>query len=98
MNAIQVLFGWPGIVAFVCLATVAAWLCFPRLMLVAFALSLPNAYYLFGGNNWVHWMALYIPLSLFVSAVWLRRGQVLWPRMLLVPVYAFYIWLANSIG
>jgi hypothetical protein len=88
------IFGWPAIVAFLVLATAAVWWRSQRLMLLALVFSLAPSLYMLGGNGWARWMALYVPLTLCLLTVLLKRAQarIFWPKLLLTPIYAFYSW------
>lgn len=94
---VQILIGWPTILAFVTLATIAAWRPNHILMVVALIFSLPSSLYLFGGNGWAPVLALYIPLSLIFSAVLLKNGQYLLPRIMLLPIYGVFAYLGYAV-
>ncbi len=93
----QLFFGLPGIVIFILSATLAAWLTNYALMVFALAWSLPSAFYLFMGNGWIQLAALYVPLSLALSIYLLKREKPLIPRLLLLPIYALYLFLGYSV-
>ena len=99
MELLLLLMGWPGILAFLTLATLAVALGRPRLADAALLLSLPSAFYAFAGESWVQAMGLYIPVSLALAG-WLlsrNRHRRLIPALLLIPLYLFYIYLGMAV-
>lgn len=94
---VQLLFGWPAIVGFLAVATVAAWRPSKDLMVAALFWSVPNFFYLFGGNGWIRLVALYLPLSLGLSIFLLEKKLTVLPKLLLCPLYGFYAWLAYAV-
>lgn len=94
---IQFIFGWPGIIIYNVLATIGAWKPDHRLTRAALIVALPSMLYLLGGNGWVQLMSLYILTSLLVSGHLIKRKQLLAPKLLLLPVYGFYLWLAIEV-
>lgn len=94
---LPLLFGWPGIMIFILFATFAAWTSNIQFMVAALIFCLPNSFYLFGGNGWIQLAALYIPLSLGLSIYFIKIGKSLVPKILLGPVYGFYIYFGYSV-
>ncbi len=91
------LFGWPGILLFMMLATIAAWKPSPMLMTGALILSLAPSLYLFGGNGWVQGFAFYTPLSLAMSIMLIKNKRYWPPRYMLIPVYVLYAWFGYTV-
>jgi len=93
----QIFFGLPGILIFIGTATLAAWL--PNYGLMAFALawSLPSAFYFFTGNGWIQFAALYVPLSLSLSIYLLKHKKLVLAKLLLLPIYALYLFIGYSV-
>lgn len=94
---VQFIFGWPAILLFMSIATLAAWRNSYVLMALALAVSLPSTLYLFGGNGWIQLVAFYIPISLGVSVVLIRKRIRLAPKLLLLPIYGFYAYLGYAV-
>src|SRR5690606_16988271 len=94
----ELLFGWPAILIFMALATYGTWGVRVAPIVIAFFFALGPSYYLFGANNWIPVVALYIPLSLLVSIFLVRHRKPNIPRALLVPIYCFYIWLGYFVA
>lgn len=94
---VQVLFGWPGILTFIVLATIAAWAPNKMLMVVALAWSLPSVFYLLLGNGWTRILALYIPISLGISIYFIMNKKQFYPKLLLFPIYVFYACLGYTV-
>ena len=90
-------FFWTAIILFITMATVAAWKGGHILMTTALVLSLPSSLYLFGGNGWIQFVALYIPMSLGVSIILVKKKDRLTPKLLLLPTYAFYAYLGYAV-
>ena len=93
----QLFFGWPAIVLFLVLATLAAWLPDEKIMLAALFLSLGPSLYIFGGTGWIQLLGIYIPLSLGVSILLIKYKKYLLPKVLLIPMYIFYILLGYAV-
>jgi hypothetical protein len=94
---IQLLMGWPAIIGFTLLASYGAWKGKAVPLAIASIWSLPNSIYLLMANNWVQLAGIYIPLSLVISAVVVQSGKA-WPaRIVLLPVYGFYLWLGRVV-
>jgi hypothetical protein len=94
---VQLFFGWPAIGIFLTLATLGAWLPNNKAAAGSIVFALGPSLYLFGGNNWVQLVGIYIPISLVLSIVLIRYGNNLLPKLLLVPMYCFYVWLAYAV-
>ncbi len=94
---IQIIFGWPVIVLFMLLATYAAWARKRTPMIIACLLSVLPSLYLIGGDGWIQLLAVYIPVSLSFSIFLMSKKMYLAPRILLIPAYGFYGWLATAV-
>jgi hypothetical protein len=92
----QLFMGWPAIFIFMALATFGTWCVRVWPIALALVFALGPSLYIVGMNNLV--IGLYIPLSLVISLVlvWYRKPVV--PRVLLVPVYCFYIALGYFVA
>lgn len=94
---IQLLMGWLAIIGFNLLTSYGAWNGKAVPLAIASIWSLPNSIYLLMNNGWVQLAGTYIPLSLVISAVVVQLGKP-WPaRILLLPVYGFYLWLGRAV-
>jgi hypothetical protein len=94
---ILLLMGWPAIIGFVLLASYGAWQNKAIPLAIASIWSLPNSIYLLTGNNWVQFAGIFIPVSLVISAVAVQLEKA-WPaRVLLLPIYGFYLWLGRVV-
>lgn len=94
----QLFFGWPAIFIFMALATIGALRVRVGPIAIAFVFALGPSLYLFGANSWVRVIGLYIPLSLVISIALIRYRKPVVPRILLVPIYCFYIWLGYVVA
>lgn len=94
---LQFIFGWPGIILFVAIATGASWKKSYKLMSTALVLSLPSSLYLFGGNGWIQLVALYIPISIGASVILIKNNISTIPKLLLLPIYVFYAYLGYAV-
>ena len=94
---LQLLFGWPGILLFLILATMAVWNTNQKMMMIALIFSIGPALYLLTGNGWVQLVGVYIPLSLGGSALLIKSQRLLIAKLLLLPLYGFYTWFAYMI-
>jgi len=95
---LQLFFGWPAILLFIGLATVAAWISNQQMMIAAFVFSLGPSFYVVGWNSWIQLVGLYIPLSLVASIALIKYRKNLIPKLLLVPIYVFYSWLGYVVA
>jgi hypothetical protein len=93
----QIFFGLPGILIFIGSATLAVWLPNYGLMVFALAWSLPSAFYLVTGSGWIQFAALYVPISLGLSIRYIKHEKLLIPRLLLLPIYALYLFFGYSV-
>jgi hypothetical protein len=94
---IQILMGWLAIIGFTLLASYGAWSRKAVPLAIASIWSLPNSIYLLMSNGWGQLAGIYIPLSLVISAVVVQLENP-WPaRILLLPVYGFYLWLGRVV-
>jgi|GEM_PF-1077658 len=89
----QIIFGWPAIGLFLALAAIAVWRRKTALMVAAFIVALPGAWYLWGTSGWTKWMAFYLLISLGASAYFLYKRNDLIPKLLLLSLVVFYAWL-----
>lgn len=94
---VQFIFGWPGILLFLGLASIAAWRANHKVMIAALFFSVGPSLYIIGGNGLVQLFGLYIPLSLGVSIPLIKHRQCLVPKILLIPMYSFYVWLGYAV-
>lgn len=94
---VQFIFGWPGIILFLVIATVAAWKKSYKLMTLALVLSLPSSLYLFGGNGWIQLLAFYVPISTGASIILIKNHINIVPKVLLLPIYVFYSYLGFAV-
>lgn len=90
-----IIFGWPGILVFLAITTIAIGRSDYKLLIAALILSLPSCLYLAGANNRFTLAAAYIPISLGISAYLMRKKinnkvNNLVPNLLILPVYLFY--------
>ena len=94
----SLLFGWPAILAFTALATIGAWHVRVKELTIALFFALGPSLYLIGANNWVQFMGLYIPLSIGISIALVRKKKPVIARVLLVPIYCFYVWFGFMVA
>lgn len=94
----QLIFGWPSIIIFIVVATIGVSLNSKKLVSIALVLSLGPSLYLIGASNWVQLVGLYIPLSLVISIVLIGHNRFLIPKVLMGPIYCFYIWFGYVIA
>ena len=90
-------FGWPAIAIFLILATAGAWLSNRKAMLGGLAFSIGPSLYLVGYPSWVRLVGVLVPIFLCVAYILVREKKLLFARIVLVPIYCFYVWLANLV-
>ena len=90
-------FGWPAIAIFLILVTAGAWLSNQKVMLVGLVFSIGPSLYLIGYPSWVRLVGVLIPVCLYMAYILIRAKKVLLARILIVPIYCFYAWLANLV-
>ena len=91
-------FGWPAILIFIALATIGAWRVRVKELTIALFFALGPSLYLIGAANWVQFMGLYILFSIGISIALVRKNKPVIARVLLTPIYCFYIWFGYMVA
>jgi len=97
MGLMQIMFGWPGIAAFLLVASIGVMYRCHQALIVAAVISVPNCFYLFGANNWIRIAAVFIPLSLIFSSYAIQRDWHLVSKIVLSPIVMFYSYLVCAV-
>ncbi len=98
MRMIAVLFfGWPAIATFLAFVAVGAWHSNQKAMLIGLAFSICPSLYLIGYPGWVRLVGVLTPVFLFIAYRLVREKKTVLARALVVPIYCFYVWLANLV-
>ena len=90
---IQIIFGWPAIIASILLSVVGVWLQKPVLLVVGGIVCLPFTYYLSGFRT----PAVILPLFQFGSAYAVSRQKILFAWLLLAPLVIIAGMLAYAV-
>ena len=90
---IQIIFGWPAIIASILLSIAGVWLKKPVLLVVAGVVCIPFTYYLSGFRT----PAVILPLFQFGSAYAVARQKDLIAWLLLAPLVIIAVILAYAV-
>ncbi len=90
---IQIIFGWPAIIASILLSVAGVWLKKPVLLVVAGVVCIPFTYYLSGFRT----PAVVLPLFQFGSAYAVARQKDLMAWLLVAPLVIIAVILAYAV-
>ncbi|MBM3152173.1 MAG: hypothetical protein FJZ96_08245 [Chloroflexi bacterium] len=90
---VQVIFGWPSMIASLLLAATGVFLKRPVLLLVGAAFFIAPAWYL-GGTPSIRWFGALLPLFILCSAWSVKKGWMIPAWLLLLAPAGACVWLA----
>src|SRR5574342_566577 len=90
---VQIIFGWPFIIASLVLAVAGVLLRRPVFLVASAVFFTPPAWYL-SGYPFIRWFGLLLPVFILGAAYYVRRGKAGIALLLLSPSILVSAWLA----